>query len=67
MAFAVAGVMALTTVTLAAIGWFNLISLEEKLRAFSHNELQSLNALVDSAMGQRFQDANNIAIKVFDG
>jgi methyl-accepting chemotaxis protein len=67
MLLAAAGVTALATATLGAICWFDYLGLQEKLRSFSHNELQSLNALVDSAMGQRFQDPNNVAMKVFDG
>jgi hypothetical protein len=52
---------------MAVIDWYELSSFEEKLRAFSENELRSLNSLVESAMEQRLSDQQNVAIKVFDG
>ncbi len=37
------------------------------MRAFSENELNSLNSLVENAMEQRLEDPQNVAIKVFNG
>ena len=67
MVLAGAGVLTLATATIALISWFEFANLEEKLRAFSENELQSLNALVESTMVQRLDDPQNVAIKVFNG
>ncbi len=67
MLLAGAGVLTLAAATLALIYWFEFASLEEKLRAFSENELKSLNSLVDSAMERRLEDPENVAIKVFNG
>ncbi|MBI5910666.1 MAG: methyl-accepting chemotaxis protein [Betaproteobacteria bacterium] len=67
MMLAGAGVLTFATATLALICWYEFASLEEKLRAFSENELKSLNALVDSAMARRLDDPENVAIEVFNG
>ena len=67
MVLAGAGVLTLATATIALISWFEFANLEEKLRAFSENELKSLNALVENAMEQRLEDPQNVAIKVFNG
>jgi methyl-accepting chemotaxis protein len=67
MVIASVGVLGLALCTLAAIGWFEFSALETKLRSFSENELRSLNSLVESAMEQRMQDQQNVAIKVFNG
>jgi methyl-accepting chemotaxis protein len=67
MVLAGAGVLILAAATIALISWFEFANLEERLRAFSQNELQSLNALVESAMEQRLEDPQNVAIKVFNG
>jgi len=67
MLLAGAGVLTLAAATLALIVWFEFASLEEKLHAFSENEIKSLNSLVDSAMERRLEDPENVAIKVFDG
>jgi methyl-accepting chemotaxis protein len=67
MILASAGVLALAACTLVVIGWFQYSSLEERFRAFSENELKSLNALIDSAMERRLEDPGNVAIKVFEG
>jgi hypothetical protein len=67
MVMASVGVLTLASCTMAVIDWYELSSFEEKLRAFSENELRSLNSLVESAMEQRLSDQQNVAIKVFDG
>ena len=67
MVMASVGVLTLASCTLAVIDWYEYSSFEEKLRAFSENELRSLNSLVESAMEQRLSDQQNVAIKVFDG
>jgi methyl-accepting chemotaxis protein len=67
MLIASVGVLALAAGTLAVVGWFEYLSLAANLRTFSTNELRSLNALVESAMAQRVNDPQNVAIKVFNG
>jgi methyl-accepting chemotaxis protein len=61
------GVLLLAILTLAAICSFQIRSLEDRFRAFSENEMNSLNALIDSAMERRLDDPGDVAIKVFDG
>src|ERR1035441_10177424 len=48
------------------VGWFQSQQIEEKLHSFSVNELQSLHALVISAMDRRPGDTKNVAIGVFN-
>ena len=67
MVLASVGVLILAAATVAMVGWFEFASLEDKLRAFSENELRSLNALVETAMEHRLDDRDNVAIKVFNG
>ena len=67
MLIASVGVLGLAVCTLAVVGWFEYLAVESKLRGFSQNELRSLNALVESAMEQRINDPENVAIKVFNG
>jgi methyl-accepting chemotaxis protein len=67
MAIAAVGVLALAAATIALISWFEFTSLESKLRGLSENELRSLNALVETAMQQRVDDPQNVAIRVFNG
>src|SRR5947209_9555255 len=61
------GALALAACALAVIGWFEFSTLETNLRRLSDNELGSLRALVESAMEQRLDDGQNVAIKVFNG
>ncbi len=61
-----AGVLAIAMSILAGVSWFALSSIEQKLRLFSENELQSLNSLVESAMEHRLHDPEHIAITVFN-
>ena len=42
MVLASVGVLTLAAATFALISWFEFANLEEKLRAFSENELKSL-------------------------
>ena len=67
MVLAGAGVLILAAATIALVSWFEFATLEDKLRAFSENELNSLNSLVENAMEQRLEDPQNVAIKVFNG
>ncbi len=60
------GLVAIVLCVTAFVGWFETASVERKLRAASDNELRSLNALVSSAMEQRVDDPNNVAIAVFN-
>jgi methyl-accepting chemotaxis protein len=61
------GALGLAACALAAIGWSEFSTLEVNLRRLSENELGSLRALVESAMEQRLDDGQNVAIKVFNG
>ena len=67
MVFASLGALVLATLTLGTVGWFEYATIEAKLLNFSDVELRSLNALVESAMEQRINDPENVAIKVFNG
>jgi len=67
MAIAAVGVLAIAAATLAVISWSEYASMESKLRVLSENELRSLNALVETAMQQRIDDPQNVAIRVFNG
>jgi len=61
------GVVTISAAVLLSIGLYQVNRTEDTLRRFSENELNSLNALVDSAMAKRREDQNNIAIDVFNG
>src|SRR5450759_1180633 len=67
MIIASAGLLTLAIGALAVVDWYEFSSFEEKLKAFSENELRSLNSLVESAMERRLGDHQNVAIKVFNG
>ena len=67
VAIAAVGILALAAVTMALIAWFEFASLEDRWRGLSKNELGSLNALVETAMQQRVEDPQNVAIRVFNG
>jgi methyl-accepting chemotaxis protein len=67
MVFAAAGLLTLAGAAIALISWFEFAALEDKVRAFSENELTSLNSLDEAAMEQRLEDPQNVAIKVFNG
>jgi len=67
MVIASAGLLTLAIGALAVVDWYEFSSFEEKLKAFSENELRSLNSLVESAMERRLGDQQNVAIKVFNG
>ena len=67
MAFAAIGVIAIVAAAVALVGWAESRSLEARLRSLSENELKSVNALVETAMRQRLDDRDDVAIKVFNG
>src|SRR3974390_3223258 len=67
MLLASLGALGLAALTLAVVGWYEYATLEGNLRNFSDIELRSLNALVESAMEQRVNDPDNVAIKGFNG
>lgn len=67
MVLATVGVLIMAVGTLSVVSWYEFSSLEEKLRAFSENELMSLDSLVESTMERRLDDPQNIAIKLFNG
>ncbi len=67
MVISSSGLLAIAVCTLIAVAWSEYSSLENKLRAFAQSELRSLSFLVESAMEQRLDDQQNVAIKVFNG
>ncbi len=67
MALAGIGVLILAACALALVSWFEVSSLKQRFRSAAENELKSLAALVESAMEQRLNDQENVAIKVFNG
>ncbi len=60
------GILLFAGLVLTGVGWFQLAQLEKRLETFSRNEINSLEALVASAMAKRRQDTNNIAVAVFN-
>jgi methyl-accepting chemotaxis protein len=60
------GLLGVAVGILTLVAWFETAKVEEKLRDASSSELQSLNALVSSAMEQRMTDNKDIAIAVFN-
>jgi len=60
------GAMAFTSLVVAALGWFEYSRIEEKLHQISQNELESMRAVVVSAMTQRRTDSERVAITVFN-
>ncbi len=67
MALAGIGVLIFAASALLIISWFELSSLKQRFRSAAENELRSLAALVETAMEQRLNDQENVAIKVFNG
>ena len=67
MVIASVGLLTLAICALAVVDWYEFSSFEARLKAFSENELRSLNSLVESAMERRPGDQQNVAIKVFNG
>jgi len=66
MAIAAVSIVALTGVTIAVFAWFEFATLKDTWLGLSENELGSLNALVETAMRQRVDDPQDVAIKVFN-
>ena len=62
-----AGLLAIVLSATAVVSYFEYSGLEKKLRLAAENEVNSLNSLIESAMARRFDDPQNVAIKVFDG
>lgn len=60
------GATLLTGSVVAALGWVEYTRIEAKLHLLSQNELNSLHALVLSAMTQRRADPGGVAITVFN-
>jgi methyl-accepting chemotaxis protein len=67
MALAAIGVLAIVAAAVALVSWAESRSLEARLRSLSENELKSVNALVETAMRQRLDDQQDVAVKVFNG
>jgi methyl-accepting chemotaxis protein len=67
MALAGIGVLMFAVCALAIVSWFELSILKQRFRSAAENELRSLAALVETAMEQRLNDQENVAIKVFNG
>ncbi len=66
MVFTSVGLLGVALSVLAAVGWFEVAQVEQRLRDASDSELRSLNALVSAAMEQRADDAKNVAVTVFN-
>src|SRR5450759_904042 len=62
-----AGLLTLALSAAAVVSYFEYSNIEQKLQRSAENEVNSLNSLVESAMKMRFDDPQNVAIKVFDG
>ena len=62
-----AGLLALVASSTAVVSYLEVSNVEQKLRTAAENEVNSLNSLIESAMRMRFEDPQNVAIKVFDG
>src|SRR5271168_98548 len=60
------GLLGVAVCVMLLVGWFEVSQVEANLRNASENELKSLNALVSSAMEQRADDKQNVALKVFN-
>ncbi len=60
------GILILAAGLVAALDWLQASSVELKLRGFSENELGSLHALVLTAMERRLDDADGVAVDVFN-
>jgi methyl-accepting chemotaxis protein len=66
MIFAALGALTLAAVVVVTVSLAEYRSMETRLRDLSVNELESLNALVETAMRQRLEDKDDVAIKVFN-
>lgn len=61
------GLLCATAVVGWLAWWSQTKAIEDRLHSLSSNEMQSLDALVNSAMLARMSDSNNVALAVFDG
>jgi methyl-accepting chemotaxis protein len=66
MIFAAVGALSLAAAVVVTVCYAEYQSMETRLRELSVNELESLNALVETAMRQRLEDKDDVAIKVFN-
>ena len=66
MLFTSIGLLGVALSVMVLVGQFETSKVEGTLRDASDNELRSLNALVSSAMEQRANDTQDVAIKVFN-
>ena len=64
MIFAAVGALSLAAAVVVTVCYAEYQSMETRLRELSVNELESLNALVETAMRQRLEDKDDVAIKV---
>lgn len=67
LAIVAAGLLAGAIGIAALTWWAQTDAIETRLHAMSSNEMQSLDALVNSAMMARLSDSNNVSLTVFDG
>jgi methyl-accepting chemotaxis protein len=66
MAITSAGLVLVAAGGIAVFGESASRGIEQKLRAFSENEMASMHALVLGVMERRISDSNNVAIDVFN-
>jgi methyl-accepting chemotaxis protein len=66
MLVAALGAVGLVAIVVATVCLAEYRSMEARLHDLSRNELASLNALVETAMRQRLEDKDDVAIKVFN-
>ena len=62
-----AGILAFGLMTIAVMGYLDYSTVEQRLQARAQSELTSVDALVDSEMKLRFEDATGLGVKVFEG
>ena len=60
--------LAIAAICAAGLSWWaETDAIESRLHSLSSNEMQSLDALVNSAMLARMTDSNNVSLAVFNG
>ena len=62
-----AGILAFGLMTIAVMGYMDYSTVEQKLRTQAQSELMSVDALVDTEMKLRVEDATGLGYKVFEG
>jgi methyl-accepting chemotaxis protein len=64
----IAAGLAIAAICVAILTWWTETqAIETRLQSLSSNEMQSLDALVNSAMLARLSDSNNVSLTVFNG